>query len=587
MTPEIPQAPDQAQEIARSLQSIDVMSGYIAGMAGKEAVNIALSNGRVNPSAEDMVAANDYGNRLGDTDPVTPAEEAMFDAAGQLAANGVELRVSEVNLTPDYKIGDQSNDLVVGFLLGYLAQSPTLIRAQREKILSLGPEDTRPRGEGMSRIMTNVKRCLLEIPEGQILNPALLATIPREFGLREAITRLSGETPEEKKRILSILQGEEAQISEPFEPVQETLDEDTTDDNESTVQKPDVFGDPAGEVPQVEIEEVAEEIGEEAVEQVVEEPAIEEPSPDIELNTIEEPENAELSSSDIQDIFSDPEKLSAAMQDKDMDPKLKQEIQGVIVAWQELQHSKGAEKLWKEMILPNLDKLESVGLEEQAKRIQRLQQIVEDVEKSYRKIANMASDRYVQIEEFAHVLRGHPFSEEPIHEIETKYREIAQDESVSRSLRALGLDTDDADMLVSRLARKITGHIDPEDAIKLIEELQTMGSVKERKDIARITDGFHGQITFRQWKTLVYNVEGLMHMGKKGVNELQDGPAMYSVRSLRVAFEDFNYNRRNVVRDPDLSYNVVRQASRLQQELADPLRKFKLTKNEISWLGAR
>lgn len=599
MTPEIPQAPDQVQEIARSIQSIEAMSGYLAGMAGKEAVNIALSNGRVNPSPEDMVSANDYGNRLGDTDPVTPAEEAMFDAAGQLAANGVELRVSKVNLSPEYKIGDQSNDQVVGFLLGYLAQSPTLYSKQREAIIAQGPEETRPKGEGMSRVKSAVEYCLGEIEEGKAPIIAVLPSVPREFGLRDAITKLANESPEEKSRLLRLLQGEEAQISETIEPVQETLDEDVTAAYESPAQVSDESEAASGEVLKSEIEAVADEIGEEAVEQVVEAPVAVEPEEVVPEPTTESGEEAVLAEEppeinpevqdpgeiDISQIVQSGANLQAALRDYNIAPELKKELRKMVEAWQELEHSEIAKKLWDEAIKPNLENFDSNTLTAHISKVRDLREGLATFGTKFGTLRDAISEG--EMAHIADVVRRGGVGSQTFAELDTLATSIANDETTQRLAANLGLETEDAAILVKRLGNKIDGvSIDDVSADRLAAELQERGIVKLRQ-LFTATGDFRESQTFTNWRSISDSIEDVVRASRSSVRLAEDGTTGREVKLLRDEFQDFDAKRTNRNRmslDPEQADRISRLATKIAQELEYSERLARLSKNESDWL---
>ena len=585
MSAEIPKIQDRSQEVAASIQNVDAMSGYIAGMSAKSAVETALNNGRVNFVEQDIIEANNYGNNLGIDEPKTDAERAMFEAATEMSNNGVDLtQVSKVSLTEDYKIGDRPNDEVIGFLLGYIAHSPNLTSSQRTAIVNSGPDDTRPRGTDFQSLKGNLEYCLGEAVEGKADPAVLLPSIPREFGMRDAVTKLISEPAEEKARLLSLIKGEK-QATVVDQQVVDTGDADETlasanvvsdTGSENEVEQPEkVTGDK--DITPEHLVEIEEELGEVAVEEVVDEP-----SGVINQAVVEE--ELDPGEIDISQYLSDPETLVKTLRDRDIDPGLRADLRKVVTVWQELQHSELAKTLWEGTIAPRLDKLNTIGLKDQANSIVELRTMLDGYQNAYRGLANLLREPRVGMGDIAEYLRRHDMGESALEQIKTQTKGIAQDETPRNMVNALGLDTEDADIMVKKLGRKIgNGEIEPEEAEKFISDMQQQGVFK-RKDLQLVAGDLVSQVKFEGWRTLVGNVEDLMYMAKRGTNELRDGSLTPMFKGLERVFHDFSDLTRSGKFDSELANEVSVRAARLSEELERPLRLNRISSDEASWL---
>ena len=350
-------------------------------------------------------------------------------------------------------------------------------------------------------------------------------------------------------------------------------------DDEATVPSAEVHAD------KPEIQEVAEEVAELVVPlEVVVEPVAEDVAEEVEEAVEEDPGKLDISA-----FFESGEALSNALRDPEIDYKLKSELRNVVVSWQELQHSKLAEQLWTETVQPRLKNLEGIGLQEQARSLSALKSDVDAFSQTWNGLVNGIYRG--NVEEVGDIVRRKKgtFGGEAVEQLKSKFQTLANDDTIARATRALGLDTEDADLMVRKLTRKIDGSIDPEDAETMVAELASTMKLTERKQLGESVQMLHDKIEFKGWKGIVRNIEELTFRAKKSGKNLGDSGITGSFGSIQQAISEFDQQRqRHGILDPAVAETgtyIVRMTQQVLEQLGDTNRLNRISAEVASWVG--
>ncbi len=488
-----------AEDVERLIQNDEMLIGYMTGLAAKQAIETGMAYGRPNPDISDLQNGNSqrdvilFPTLLGDHH-LSEGERAARLAAQRLHPDEDYANIQSISLAShEQPVADASDDVKLGFLLGYLAKGPTFTSQERVAYVeAMQKGEPRPTGTPFEDMRSFAIKALQGEPLmkdkfGKPLHGDLF--FPKHFGLREVVSDLAASTDEQKAKYVRTLTGEPEPVSEaeivtrPREEVARIAEAVAGTAMKSVVAEtpaaPNFRGlfsgsDPAAEAAEAERAAAAVREREAAAAEAA-------------------ARKEAVANMDVSAIFSTPDSLRATLENPDTEPELKYNIHSLVRAWENLRASQATSELMADTIIANRGEFDQDRVVQKLDGVKELaadtQRLMTDVGNLDSVVKGPESSRRDQLRSFAHQ-KG--VTAERSQALADHVEEVDPAVLTHQLAKQLGFSTDHVDERVERMKSKGVDKLSDSDLFDFIEDMKEFQTLSRGSDIVDATNELRG-----------------------------------------------------------------------------------------------